>query len=39
MRDGRMIADHPGSLAPAPGEPLVDVGKVREPEIGAPGAP
>jgi putative ABC transport system ATP-binding protein len=39
MRDGRMIADHPGSLAPAPGQPLVDVGKVREPEIGADRAP
>jgi putative ABC transport system ATP-binding protein len=39
MRDGRMIADHPGSLAPAPGEPLVDVGQVREPEIGPRRAP
>jgi putative ABC transport system ATP-binding protein len=39
MRDGRMIADHPGALAPAPGEPLVDVGQVREPEISPRRAP
>ena len=35
MRDGRMIEDHPGRLAPAPGEPLTDVGAIGEGEIRA----
>lgn len=39
MRDGRMIADHPGALASARGESVVDIGKVGEAEIGSSGVP
>lgn len=39
MRDGRMIDDHPGALAPAPGEPLIDVGTVGEALIDSHGLP